>query len=222
VSTWYAAELACGRCRRPFEVQLLRGANATRANAVREAALAGTLNRVTCPACNAPSIADAALVYSDPDRNQWISVAKLDDLTRWAEIETSVVAAFQTALETSVAATFASATRMRVVFGVDELRERLVIWNAGLDDGVVECVKLRCLRERPLLHANGSRIRVASIDQEGLSMRSAAAEAPEQAFAEWRVRRDLVDAVANEPEWRVRFPELFASGFVSIDRYLRV
>jgi len=148
------------------------------------------------------------MVYADLERRQWIAVARPRELERWSEIERTALAGFRTTLETAVADAFAG-THVRVVFELDELREKLAIWTAGFDDGVIECVKLRCLGERPEL---GGRIRVVEIGRD-LVMRGA--------HAEWHVEREVVDLVGNDPIWRTRFPELFAPGFVSLDRYLR-
>lgn len=197
----------------------MRGANATRSPALREAALAGTLQRPACPACGRRHATDAPFVYADPDHNDWISVATPADLPRWRDVEREAVAAVRTSLATSVADAFAAA-RVRVVFDADELRERLAIWDAGLDDSVVECVKLRCLREQPSIRDSGERIRVASI-ADRLVMQVIDGAVPERVRAEFRVARTVVDEVAADPEWRARFPALFEPGFVSIDRYLR-
>jgi hypothetical protein len=37
----------------------------------------------------------------------------------------------------------------------------------------------------------------------------------------WTVERATADRIAADPAWRTTMPELFAPGFVSIDRYLR-
>ncbi len=129
--------------------------------------------------------------------------------------------ALGTGLETAVAFAFQSA-QLRVVFDLDELRERLEIWDVGLDDGVVECVKLRCLRDQPAMRGPGERIRVARITTEGdLAMRVIDGAAPEHTRAEVHVPHAVVDEVAADATWRARFPDLFTGGFVSIDRYLR-
>jgi hypothetical protein len=220
VSTWYSAEVSCPACGHRFEARFLRGANATRAPALRDAALAGTLNRVACPACGRVHAADATLVYADPPRGHWVTVAPAHELASWAALEHSCLVSLRTTLETSVATSFASAM-VRLVFDVDELREKLAIWDAGLDDGVVECVKLSCLRERPGIRGPGARLRVTAIDAAGLEMAAIAAERPGDRAAAWRVPRAVVADVAADLRWREQLPALFAPGFVSIDRYLR-
>lgn len=110
-----------------------------------------------------------------------------------------------------------SSPHVRVVFDLDELRERLMIWDAGVDDAVVECVKLRCLAEQPSLRSSSERIRVTGI-RDALEL---VVQTPGgQPKATFEVERGVVDDVAGDPTWAERFPELFGIGFVSIDRYL--
>jgi hypothetical protein len=196
---------------------LARGANASRAPELRDAALAGTLNRPVCPSCGRAHDANAIMVYADPLRGHWISVALHEDLARWAELEPVAVAAFRTSLET---APEVANTLVRIVFDLDELRERIAIWSAGLDDGVIECVKLDCLRERPLMRGPDQRIRLTAISDDTLTFRIMQVSRPEDARAEFAVPREVADRIAADRVWRERFPALFEPGFVSIDRYL--
>ncbi|MEJ7598357.1 MAG: CpXC domain-containing protein [Kofleriaceae bacterium] len=191
-----------------------------RAPELRVAALAGTLNRPACPACGRHGDTDATLVYADPHRGDWISVAPRDDLARWEAIEQSALAAFRTSLETAVASAV-SMKHIRVVFDLDELRERLAIWDAGLDDGIVECAKLQCLREQPTLRGGYERIRFVDVVDETMRMRVVEAGRPDRVRTSFEVPRRIVDGIAADPEWRTRLPALFQHGFVSVDRYLR-
>jgi hypothetical protein len=188
-----------------------------RAPALRDAAMSGTLNRPACPSCGRRHEADAELVYVDPERGDWISVARREDLARWADVERATLAAFRTTLETAAAEAFV-ATHVRVVFDLDELRERLEIWDAGFDDGVIECIKLTCLRERPSLRQSGDRIRVSRL-QPRLGLR--VIDSTGVTRSELEVSKEAVETAKRDVALGVQFPELFAPGFVSIDRYLR-
>jgi hypothetical protein len=158
-------------------------------------------------------------VYADPARGDWIAVARRDELADWSNVERAALAGFHTTLETAVADVFA-AIHIRVVFDLDELRERLAIWDAKLDDGVIECVKLQCLRERPALRGSHDRIRVTRIAADG-ALSITVLDETGNPRAQFEVAAEAVDRVATSAVWREQFPELFAPGFVSIDRYLR-
>lgn len=195
-----------------FEARLARGANVARSPEVREAALAGTLNRPACSQCNVRYEVGETLVYTDPERGHWITTARSDELVRWSELEAVALAGFRTSLRTAAAEAFRT-TAVRIVFDLDELRERLAIWDAGLDDGLVECAKLRCLAENPAIRGGGERIRVDAITSSHLHLRTPSRR--------WQIERRTIDAIGADPQWRERFPALFSDGFVSIDRYLR-
>jgi hypothetical protein len=189
-----------------------------RAPALREAAMNGTLNRPVCPSCGRQHETDAELVYVDPQRGHWVSVARREDLARWADVERATLAACQSTLQTATAEAFFVATHIRVVFDLDELRERLEIWDAGFDDGVIEFIKLECLREQPTVRESGDRIRVARL-KPALVLR--VIDRSGAARSELEVSQETVETAKSDAPLGVRFPELFAPGFVSIDRYLR-
>lgn len=109
-------------------------------------------------------------------------------------------------------------THVRIVFDADELRERLVIWDAGLDDARVECLKLQCIRERPDVRGPHERIRVLSINSATIEF--AAERAPGVALRGWSAPQNHLTSIERDPQWRSEFPELFARGFISYDRYL--
>jgi hypothetical protein len=159
------------------------------------------------------------LVYADPVRGHWISVARHAELAEWREVERLALVAFRTGLQTAAAGAL-SQTRIRTVFDLDELRERLAIWNADLDDGIVECVKLACLREQPALRTPRERIRFVDCTADVLRLKVIEPGA-DRARAELEVPRAVAERIAAEPAWREQFPALFSQGFISIDRYLR-
>jgi hypothetical protein len=192
---------------------VLRGAHAQRAPELRERALAGTLDDVICTRCGENRHAGIEMVYTDVPRGEWIYVARHADLSRWANVEQHGTQLLRTALASSPTAGELPQHHVRVVFGTDELRERLVIWNAELDDAVVECVKLDCVREKPDLYRTGERIFVTSIDRRAIGFAAGSR-------CSWEVQRDRVAQIAADPRWRTELPELFYMAFVSIDRYL--
>jgi hypothetical protein len=210
VSTWHHASALCP-CGYAFDTRFVRGANVMRSEALREAALAGTLNIATCPGCGVPRPLDAPLVYADFRRGHWIAVARLANIRAWADIERATLAAFRTCLDTAVAFELPPMA-VRLVFELDELRERLAIWDAGLDDAHVEYAKLSCLSENPAIRGPQGRIRVVSITEREIAM--------ESDRGHWTVDRATVDRIALDPTWAAHFPALAEHGFVSIDRYL--
>jgi hypothetical protein len=224
VSVWYAQDLVCNVCRHAFATTLARGIHARRVPEVRDQILAGELHHVRCPACNAIVDAHRDLVYTDFARHHWVHVSTPDQLGDWASTETYALTTFDRYMVGGppAVAAVASTFRLRVVFDLDELREKLAIWDAELDDALVECAKLICLRERPSIAAADRRIRARSITDTELAFAAVDLDHPRVDVARWTMPREVLREIEGErTTWQARMPELFARGFVSLDRYLR-
>jgi hypothetical protein len=224
VSVWYAQELVCNACRHAFSTTLARGIHARRVPEVRDQILAGEPHHVRCPACNAIVDAHRDLAYTDFARHQWVHVSTPDQLTDWAATETYALSTFDRYMVGGppAVAALASAFMVRVVFDLDELREKLAVWNADLDDGLIECAKLISLRERPAIAAADRRIRLRSVTDTDLAFAAVELQRPRVDIARWTVARGVIDDIERERStWESRMPALFGRGFVSLDRYLR-
>jgi hypothetical protein len=204
--------------------KLARGVHATRAPEVRAQILAGALHRVPCASCGATIDVQRDFVFTDFKRGDWVRIATPMSLARWSAVEQETVAQFDRVMTfgAPVVAELAGRFRIRVVFDVDELRERFLIWDAGLDDAVVECAKLSCVHERPDLARRGHRLRVRTVEASGdLVVACVPAERPSADVARWTVPAHVVTQVRTErAAWQARNPELFDRAFVSLDRYL--
>lgn len=224
MSTWVTERVVCGACGEVASAPVARSVHATRAPEVRDRILAGTLHRVPCAGCGATIDVQRDFVFTDFKRGDWVRISTPAALARWAAIEAETVAQFDRVMTCGapVVIQLAAKFRVRVVFDVDELRERFTIADAGLDDAIVECVKLSCVSERPELARPGQRIRVRGVEAGGdLVVASVPAEQPARDVARWIVPAAVVARVgAERAEWQARSPELFDRAFVSIDRYL--
>jgi hypothetical protein len=153
-----------------------------------------------------------------------VHVATPAQLGQWADVERYALETFDRYMRGGppAIAELAKAFRVRVVFDLDELREKLALADADLDDGIVEGVKILCLRERPAIAAPGRRVRVRSIEPTQLVMAAIDRDHPRVDVARWVVPRTVLDGVvAARADWQARMPALFERGFVSLDRYLR-
>ena len=104
------------------------------------------------------------------------------------------------------------------MFGLEELREELVIWDAAIDDALVECMKVRAYASDPALAAPGSHLIVDVVRDDEVIVCTwfPATPGPTQLVelpAPW-----LHDALRDRASLEARFPELFRGGFVSVDR----
>jgi hypothetical protein len=224
VTTWEHHTLPCPRCGAELAARLATGVHVARLPAIRDDILARRFHRAACAACGATTEIRRPFVYTDFGRRHWILAATADDLARWpaweARLRRDVSHAFDHG--SPLAHGLADQLQARVVFGHDELREKLVVWDAGLDDALVECLKLRALASDPSLAAPASRLlvdRAAPDDTLELTWFAHAADPiPARRFATppgW-----LRDTDRDRASLAARFPELFAGGFVSVARLL--
>ena len=214
MSTWFDEPVTCFACSTTFTARLAHGVHATRAPEVREQLFARTFHRVTCPACATVFTAQRGLVYTDMDRRHWLQVAREDERPRWPELEPATRDIFDRAFTGSpLAQPLCEGMRVRLVFGLEELREKLVIWRANLDDATVECLKLDAVVHEPaLLHAQ--RIVLDEVTADGALALAVDGE------RQLTIPTELVERYHDDPTLSRRFPELFGGTFVSAHRLL--
>ncbi len=142
MSTWYTETVSCPRCAVANDVSLLHGAYVGRLPEVKRAIREGHFQRFACTGCKAEVRVEAPLVYTDLPQGQYIAVEP-PATPDWRAARRRHVEVFDGAfvLGPPCAERLAHGMRHRMVLGVDALREKVLLWDAGLDDRVVEAVK---------------------------------------------------------------------------------
>jgi hypothetical protein len=115
---------------------------------LRDAVKEGRLHRVTCPSCGRTFTVETTFVYTDLRRGTVIHVRPPGQSSRWRRASTQ--------LDEDLAAldfheTLGGRLVRRVVFGIGELRDKLIAQDAGLDDRHVELAKVLAIHEHPVL-----------------------------------------------------------------------
>ena len=156
--------------------------NAGRHPHLRDAILAGTFHRYRCEVCARELVIDRELFYFDFDRRQFIAVYPVGELPRAAACARAAAATFDATLGAHAAApvaALASEFLVRVCFGYDELREKLLCDDAGLSDLALEELKCQVLASHPAFHdGNVVTLWLAAIDAAALCFRPATLGAP--------------------------------------------
>ena len=145
--------LTCAACTVPIVAQVATSLNAVRSPAAREAALAGRLHHVDCPHCRAPHRVETTFGYMDVERGHWLAVFPPEELPHWGAREAVSHDSFWQVSDRAPMLWNFRATEMtlRCVFGLADLREKLLIWDSGLDDAIVEAWKLELEATEPAL-----------------------------------------------------------------------
>ncbi|MCA9538108.1 MAG: CpXC domain-containing protein [Myxococcales bacterium] len=174
MSTWRVHWIECP-CGARFAASLADGVHVDAAPAVREQVLAGALHRAVCPGCGRAGTIDAEFIYADFARREWIVVAPPAEVgawRRWAELTARLFDAHVTQAAVPEVRAAAAAFRVRTVFGVDALAERLRAFEARLDDRLIETLKLSLWRAGPTL-SPGRRVRLVEVDRAAFVLRFA-------------------------------------------------
>ncbi|MBA3465117.1 MAG: hypothetical protein H0T46_34610 [Deltaproteobacteria bacterium] len=222
MSTFYTREVVCPRCQRGMDAWLARGIHASRRTDLRDEILARSFQHVHCDNCSAHLEVEQQLVYTDFERRHWIYVCTEATRADWAAWEQRLSADIARFLgeHSPLVAGLRDGLRTRIVFGYEELREKLVVWDAGVEDALAECLKVRAYADDPSLVLAGSSLVIDRIDGDDtvtLNWFAADAVMPSRqltAPSAW-----LRDTDRDRASLAQRFPELFAGGYVNVRRY---
>lgn len=205
-----ALDAACPRCGHVGRVTVWEGANASRYPELVGELLAGRLNVVPCGACGTPFGIERELLWTQLDRGWYVSVYPRRDFVRLDAIVPLVEGAFDAAVANAPVAVQMRlrAVRRRLVFGLDELREKVLCIEHGIDDTDLEMTKIAEIGRHPEWCAvpGMTGLVLADVDPGHLVFRYADADDPERVVA---VPRSSLDAVHEaRPEWatEVYFP----------------
>lgn len=229
MSIFNAVTLACPNCKTPVAFDSVHSVNADRRPDLRRDILRGQFQRKECPSCGAGFRLDAAFVYVDIGRDQWVAAQPVSAMDDWAQRELQARALFDSSYGSGAPPAVRSlgrALRPRLVFGWSALREKLIAAEAVLDDVSLELLKMGMLRNLPAApFAADASLRL--MDFEARRLLFGWVRNPDDAVAELRwVDRELYeDIVADagrgeDAQWadvRAQFTDAL---FVDLDRLL--
>lgn len=142
MSTFYPHPIDCPTCTHHFEVELLEGIHITRLPFVRQQILDGQFQIFPCPGCGVRIAVEASVIYTDFHRCHYVAMESgaVDD---WHAAQLRHQEVFHQAFRHGppIAQEMGRQFQKRLVFGVPALREKLLLWDARLDDRVVEALK---------------------------------------------------------------------------------
>ena len=168
MSVYRDRPLTCPHCGHVTVESVALTLDAKRAVAEVQAILDNTFQRFSCPACEQVFRADGPLMFVDFDGQLWIGMFPESWERDWWHHEQESADAFQRNMVENcppIVREWAPGFTIRTVFGLPALREKLVAWQAGLDDVVVEAYKLVLLRDLGTFELSGqSRPRLIAVE----------------------------------------------------------
>lgn len=135
-------------CNNSLTVHLAESINIKRSPSAREKILRGELHRASCPKCARQMTVEKPFYYTDLTRNSFFKVLPRGERHLWKQASGELDVA-SNLIPDKISKT--KKRQLRVIFGMDELREKLVAQDAGLDDRLVELLKVLLVYEHPIL-----------------------------------------------------------------------
>ncbi len=131
MSSFHEQTLPCPRCNTPSPFTIWESVNVTLDPELKEQLLSRELFRFTCPACQETSELVYPLLYHDQQRKLMVWLLLPDENDEISLDQASLEAA-KTALQ---------GYTLRLVATANALIEKILIFDAGLDDRVIELMK---------------------------------------------------------------------------------
>lgn len=141
--------VACPSCKEELTFETAHSVLADRRPDMRAAILAGTFQAEVCEHCGTHFRREPDLNYLDIARGQWILTCPATDVVDWPALEARAQGIFELGYGVMAPAPAQEIGRdlaVRVAFGWPALREKILAAEAGLDDALLECLKLNILR----------------------------------------------------------------------------
>lgn len=149
MSTFVPSTIIC-TCGEHYLVEVANGLHISARPDIREQILAGTFHHFNCPNCGATTVVDKLLSYTDFPKRHWFTIAPSNGMPwrrRWLEIANESFTATMVNNAPPMVVQWSTEMTRRLMFGLASLREKLVVFDAGLDDRVVELLKIQLIRD---------------------------------------------------------------------------
>lgn len=232
MSTLRPRRVRCPHCDHGMAVDVYDSLSVVRMPAARDLVLGRTLHRFTCPVCRGVVAVTDPVLYTDFDRGLWVQCAPEEERPHLAEHEAAVRATFAEAFDPErtppIVQHMRTTMRLRLVYGHEELREKVVAADHGLDDAVVELLKEQVLVSHPWLLRDGVRVLVLdAVSGDGALVLWLVRDAPspgapatdDRRAALCEVPRAAYDALlADRAALEADNPGLFAGPYVNLMR----
>jgi len=153
-------------CGNRFPIDVWDGLDASQGPELRQQVLDGTFHRFPCAVCGETAVYDDLLNYTDFPRRHWLTIVPGVDLayrSKWIAFADQSFHATMVEFAPPLVREWSIEMTRRLIFGIQSLREKLVAFDAGIDDRVVELLKLQLIRDGALPLDPGNRVELAAI-----------------------------------------------------------
>lgn len=152
MSLFMSVNLACPECESLIVMDAVGSVNADRRPDYRDDIMNNEFQDITCPSCNTAFRMQPNFNYLDAGRGQWIAGMPASQLSNFEQIEEEVSDLFDRsygAKAPAAAQSVGEGLDVRLTFGWPAIREKLLAREKGLDDVLLELLKLELMRRVP-------------------------------------------------------------------------
>jgi len=138
MSQKHAYKISCPKCRHEQQVELHESINVQESPELKQLLMTNQLNAVTCEECNLSFRVDKPLLYNDPERQIMIYLIPLGE-DNFIDGERQFTESLKRLNENLPEG--ADEPKVALVFSRTELVERVFLFEAGLNERIIEYVK---------------------------------------------------------------------------------
>jgi hypothetical protein len=215
----------CPHCNAEMTCRIAVSLNVTRSPVYREAILEETFHAFTCDACEKKMLVEEPFIYTDFTRQHWIGVFPRSWEPAWALHEASAPEAFEQTMAgpytPAIARKMAEGFIVRTVFGLSALREKLMMFDAGIDDALLETIKMELMKnEKAAFHPN-YRPFLYSVNEQKIEMNIFTVAADQSPLSQLiSVPRSLLEELKNSPSYALLKEEFSKGSYADIGRLM--
>jgi hypothetical protein len=218
-------QIPCPGCGVVATRSLAVSVSAARTPQAKQAILDGKFQSFRCEQCGKEYVADGPFIYIDFERFQWIGVYPRGWEESWRSVESEARDSWQRSMVDSapkMMQQLAGRFVVRALFGLHALRDKLVCLDAGLDDHVLEVLKLDLMRATAGLTLHpAARPRLRAVDEAQLVFDVPVETAAGVADRRLEVERARYDRIAqHRDEWATAFDALGDGSYVDVGRMM--
>lgn len=145
MSVYQLRSLPCSLCGADRVVKIADSANPLRHPPFREDLLRRCLHRFGCAVCGHVDVHDGPMLWTDVRASLVAWVVPVADRMQWLRLEEVARHGLEHVVRSegpSFVRDWGATARLRLVFGFEELREKVIATEHGLDDAALEVLKL--------------------------------------------------------------------------------
>lgn len=222
MSLFHPVNLVCPNCGAAITMRAVGSVNADRRPDYRDDILEDRFQDVTCEACGTSSRLQPQFNYLDAGRGQWIAAFPAHRVQDHRELIAEISELFEESYGAGApeaAQAVGEGLDVRLTFGWPAVREKLYLREHGLDDEIIEMMKLHMLRKLPSAPIQaGVELRCVGVTDD-LLVFAWIETASEKGIETIQAPREIYDTIAANVEgWQQVRNTLQDSAFVDMQK----